>query len=202
IYTSGSTGNPKGVMIEHQSVHNLILGMKERIPLQPGKSILALTTISFDLFVSESLVPLAQGMKVIIASEEQQKDPALIRDLILLHKIDMLAVTPSRMLLLTNDSRYKDCLKELEVIMMGGEALPEKLIEKIQNNTDAKIFNLYGPTEATVWATVKELKKSEKITIGTPISNTKVYIVNSHHKLAPVGTVGELCIAGDGLARG
>ncbi|CAM3987833.1 non-ribosomal peptide synthetase [Mesobacillus zeae] len=202
IYTSGSTGNPKGVMIEHQSLHNLILGMRKRIPLQPGKSILALTTISFDLFVSESLVPLALGMKVIVANEEQQKDPALISELILRHKIDMLAVTPSRMLLLTNDRKYKECLQKLEVIMMGGEALPENLIEKIQNNTEAKIFNLYGPTEATVWSTVKELKKGEKLTIGTPISNTKVYIVNSHQRLAPTGTVGELCIAGDGLARG
>ncbi|HEX3048367.1 MAG TPA: amino acid adenylation domain-containing protein [Bacillota bacterium] len=93
-------------------------------------------------------------------------------------------------------------MANLTEIMIGGEALPESLLSMVRNSTHAKIYNMYGPTETTIWSTVKEVTADTKINIGTPIANTQVYILNSFYQLQPIGVAGELCIAGDGLARG
>lgn len=202
IYTSGSTGKPKGVMLEHQSVNNFFEGMSEKIDFKPGKTILALTTLSFDIFVLETLLPLSKGMTVVIATEDQQKDPAGIEELIIKNAVDMLQATPSRMKLLFSMDGNQICLKGLREIMIGGEPFPGDLLSELQQLTTAKIYNLYGPTETTVWSAVKELTHENKITIGRPIANTRIYIVDPDYNLQPVGVVGELCIAGEGLARG
>lgn len=208
IYTSGSTGNPKGVMIEHKSVCNFINGIKRSIDFKTGKTILALTTICFDIFVLETLLPLTCGMKIIIADEMQQKDPEEISSLIMDNKVDMLQLTPSRLQLLLNginDLNSKNafrCFNKLEEIMVGGEAFPESLLVDLKKLTKAKIYNLYGPTETTVWSSLSDLTESKSINIGKPIANTQIYIVDKYYNAQPVGIPGELCIAGDGLARG
>lgn len=202
IYTSGSTGKPKGVMVEHRSVNNFIQGMAEKIDFKPGKTILALTTLSFDIFVLETLLPLSMGMTVVIATEDQQKDPVAIGELLTKNKVDMLQATPSRMKLLFSAADRQVYLKGLREIMIGGEPFPGDLLSELQQLTTAKIYNLYGPTETTVWSTVKELTHENKITIGKPIANTRIYIVDPAYNLQPIGVVGELCIAGEGLARG
>ncbi|MCL6591115.1 MAG: amino acid adenylation domain-containing protein [Firmicutes bacterium] len=202
IYTSGSTGQPKGVMIEHRAVHNFIQGISRRIDFAAGKAILALTTISFDIFGLETLLALARGLKVVIASEKEQLDPKYLSETIIQNRIEMLQITPSRLQLLLSDERYQSCLENVTEIMIGGEALPENLLHRVRKLTRAKIYNMYGPTETTIWSTVKDLTAADKVTIGTPIANTQIYILDPNRRPQPVGVTGELYIGGDGLARG
>jgi amino acid adenylation domain-containing protein len=205
IYTSGSTGQPKGVMIEHRAVHNFIRGITERIDFTAGKTILALTTISFDIFGLETLLALAGGLKIVIASEQEQLNPMLLSEVIIQNRIEMLQITPSRLQLLLSDEHYRSCFENLTEIMIGGEALPESLLGEVRKLTRAKIYNMYGPTETTIWSTVKDLTADTAktaVNIGTPIANTQIYIVDPNNRPQPVGVAGELCIAGDGLARG
>ncbi|QOT00197.1 amino acid adenylation domain-containing protein [Brevibacterium sp. JNUCC-42] len=200
IYTSGSTGQPKGVMIPHRSVHNFIQGITDKLSFSAGKTILALTTISFDIFGLETLVPLTQGMRVVIATENEQRDPKLLNETIKVNGIDSLQITPSRLQLLLYSKA--DCLAQLEQIMIGGEALLPSLLAQVQERTQARIFNMYGPTETTIWSLIQDVTRASTITIGKPIANTQIYILNRHDSLQPIGMTGELCIAGDGLSKG
>ncbi|WP_432403808.1 amino acid adenylation domain-containing protein [Wukongibacter sp. M2B1] len=202
IYTSGSTGRPKGVMLEHMSIHNFIKGMTENIAFEPNKVILALTTICFDIFLLETLLPLTKGMEVVIASEKVQRDPKLLAEAITMNDVNMLQMTPSRLQMLMNSDSDLAFLKDIEEIMIGGEAFPPALLKELQGLTSGKIYNIYGPTETTVWSTMKDVTSSKSINIGRPIANTKIYIVDKEKRLQPMGVPGELCIGGDGLARG
>lgn len=202
IYTSGSTGKPKGVMIEHKNVVNFIKGITSKIDFSSNKTILALTTISFDIFFLETIVPLVNGGKVVIANEDQQNNLELLQELLIRHDVNMLQLTPSRLKLLVNNGEDLACFKGIKELMIGGEAFPEHLSTILMNHMQGKIFNLYGPTEATVWSSLQEVVDGQKINIGTPIANTQIYILNEKQKLKPIGVEGELCIAGDGLARG
>ncbi len=152
IYTSGSTGKPKGVMIEHKSVVNFIKGIADIMKFQEGESILCLTSISFDIFGLESLLPLAIGMKIVIADEDTQVDAIKLAKLIENKRIDTLQVTPSRMqmLLSSEEGRYGAGIPRS--IMIGGEQLPETLLNNLRKITDSKIYNMYGPTETTIWS--------------------------------------------------
>ncbi|MCP5049258.1 MAG: amino acid adenylation domain-containing protein, partial [bacterium] len=204
IYTSGSTGKPKGVMIRHREVHNFIIGITDIIDFPVGKSILALTTISFDIFVLETLLPLCRGLRVVMATVEQQRDSVQLSGVIEGQGIDMLQATPSRMQLLVQDSASArlSCLERLTTIMIGGEAFPLKLLKDLQAATSARIYNMYGPTETTVWSAVEELTRAETVTIGRPIANTQLYILDKRFNVQPVGVAGDLWIGGDGLAAG
>jgi amino acid adenylation domain-containing protein len=202
IYTSGSTGNPKGVMIEHMSVNNLVKGITDKIGFEKGKTILALTTVSFDIFVLETIVPLCVGMKIILADENEQMDPRLLSKLINNNNVDMVQMTPSRLNLFMAHKESFVCIGKIKDIIVGGEAFPTKLLEELKKITTARIYNVYGPTETTVWSTTKELTNSTKVTIGRPIANTRIYIMNKYFTLEPIGAFGQLCIAGDALARG
>jgi len=202
IYTSGSTGSPKGVMLEHRAVSNFIKGVKDKIDFSPGKTILSVTTICFDIFVLETLLPLTSGLKVVIANEDEKKIPRLLSEVILKNNVTMFQTTPSLIQLLLSDADSSSCLKTLSELMIGGEAFPEHLLVKLKGITCARIYNMYGPTETTVWSTIKDLTDASKIDIGMPIANTQVYILDKHLNPVPVGVVGELYIGGDGLARG
>ncbi len=201
IYTSGSTGKPKGVMIEHQAISNFITGITDIIDFETG-SILCLTSAAFDIMGLETLLPLTKGLKIVIADEEAQTDPLRLWEIINKEEITMLQATPSRIQMLMTSSEGKKSLKKLRTIMVGGEMLPVTLLHELQENTEAKLYNMYGPTETTIWSTVKELTKEQKVTIGKPIANTHIYILEKGNKLQPVGIPGELCITGDGLSRG
>ncbi len=203
IYTSGSTGRAKGVMIEHKSVVNFFDGMAECIDFSEGKKILALTTISFDIFVLEALLPLTRGLTVVMADEEMQKNPRLLAEFIRHHEIDMLQTTPSMMRLLAGQNKEQfECLRGLKEIMIGGEAFPQALLDHMRRKTSAKIYNLYGPTETTIWSTVSDVTRKNKMDIGKPILNTQVYVMDDRNHMVPAGEEGELCIGGSGLARG
>lgn len=204
IYTSGSTGNPKGVMISHRSAVNFIAGMTRVIPFQPGRTILALTTISFDIFFLETILPLTTGMTAAVANEEQQRDPALLSAFISDNNVDMVQMTPSRLQLMIEIDSQLDGLAGVETLMIGGEAFPPQLHRALSQSFSGRIYNMYGPTETTIWSAVKDLTgvTPGQVTIGKPIANTQIYIVNSSFKLQPLGAAGELLIAGDGVAKG
>ncbi|WP_407306459.1 amino acid adenylation domain-containing protein [Desulfosporosinus sp. SB140] len=202
IYTSGSTGNPKGVMIEHKSVNNFIHAIYNELNFSPNDTIICLTTFSFDIFVLETLLPLAKGLKVVIANEDEQRIPRKLFNLINCHKVNIIQVTPTRMLSILKDTNGIHSFKNLSKILIGGERFPEPLLDRIKHLTSAEVYNLYGPTETTVWSTVQKLKDANKISIGKPIANTQIYILDSNLKLLPVGVAGEIYIGGDGLARG
>lgn len=202
IYTSGSTGKPKGVMIEHRSVVNLMEGLSQSVGFESDKTILALTSISFDMCIPEILIAPMLGMTMVIADENQQKDPSLLCDLIREHHVDIMQATPSRMYSLLGEIQYVNSLKGLSDLMIGGEAFPRQLLEDLGQLDKTRIHNMYGPTETTVWSTSDELQQNEAITAGRPISNTILYIMDGKGHMVPIGVAGELCIGGYGVARG
>lgn len=202
IYTSGSTGKPKGVAIKQMAVNNFIQGITNKINLDENKAILSVTTCSFDIFGLETLLPLTKGIKIILATEEQQKDPLLLNKLILETDADMVQTTPSRLKLMLKAKNSGEALSKLQLIMAGGEALPQTVLAEIKAVTNSKIYNMYGPTETTIWSAVKDLTEETDVTVGKPIANTQIYILDEYEKVVPIGVTGELCIAGDGLAAG
>lgn len=203
IYTSGSTGNPKGVIINHRALNNFGVGVENEIKLSKYESILCLTTINFDIFILESLIPLTTGVKIVIADEIDQTDPLRLNDIIIKNQIKVLQITPSRLQLLMMDNRFDISLNTIKAILIGGESLPFNLFKKLKTYQDLEIYNMYGPTETTVWSAIARLTDCNYIHIGKPMSNTRIYITDSTSRhLQPIGISGELCIAGDGLAEG
>ena len=202
IYTSGSTGLPKGVMVEHRAINNFVHTITQAVDLSSYKTIISLTTLSFDIFFLETILPILIGMKVVIASDSNHNDPSSLLGLIKQHKVEVLQATPTRMKTLLNESGGSTVLRELSLILIGGEAFPELLLTSLQRSTKAKIYNMYGPTETTIWSTTKRLDNAKKVTIGKPIGNTKVYILDKYLMPLPIGVPGEIFISGAGLARG
>lgn len=200
IYTSGSTGKPKGVMIEHKAIVNFVYGMKEKIEFNENSVILNLTTISFDIFFLETLLPITLGLQVVIADENEQVNPYALKKLIKIRNVDMMQITPSRLKLLFCEN--EEIFHQIKVLMVGGEPFPERFLQRLKQYEGMKVFNMYGPTETTIWSTVKELTGEEKVNIGGPILNTQLYILDENGSPVQDGEVGELCIGGLGVARG
>ncbi len=200
IYTSGSTGRPKGVLIKQLGVVNFIYSCLDRMPLK-GKTIVNITTMCFDIFVFESLLPLCTGMKVVLANNNQQNNPVLLNKLCLKHNVQVIQTTPSKFnFLMTDNLEY---LNNLEVISLIGEAFPLDLYKRIKSVTKSKVYNMYGPTETTVGSTLKELTSTrEKITIGTPLGNTSIYVLDNDLNPVPCNVPGKLFIGGAGMTVG
>jgi len=202
LYTSGSTGQPKGVEVKRESLYNFIDGVSEIIDFSPLKRIACFTTVSFDIFFLESVMALEKGLTVVLANEDEQRNPKLMANLIQNSHIDMIQMTPSMMQMLLLYDKELFCLKHVQEIMIGGEPFPLNLLQALQKKTSAKIYNMYGPTETTIWSTVSELTHKKRIDIGRPIKNTEIYIVDEKLSILPSGQVGEICVAGAGLAKG
>ena len=202
LYTSGSTGTPKGVEITKKALLNFIDGISEIIDFSQGKRIACFTTVSFDIFFLESIMALEKGLTVVLANDDEQRNPKLMANLIKENDVDMIQMTPSRMQLLLNHDKELSSLKNVKEIMIGGEPFPLNLLRTLQEKTTAKIYNMYGPTETTIWSTVSDLTNKYHIDIGRPIKNTEVYIVDENLYILPEGQAGEICIAGKGLAKG
>jgi len=199
LYTSGSTGKPKAVQIEHHSLVNFLLSMQKEPGAGPDDRLLAVTTISFDIAGLELYLPLISGSELIITDIDTTKDGRLLMDIVNKQNVSIMQATPStwRMML---ESGWNDRLP-LKVLC-GGEALSKDLANKLLSRCGT-LWNMYGPTETTIWSTVKQiLADDEPITIGHPIDNTQVYILDEYLKPLPEGSVGEIYIAGDGVARG
>lgn len=199
LYTSGSTGNPKGVQITHKNLVNFLYGMLQSPGIKQTDRLLSITTISFDIAGLELFLPLLKGATLVIADDITAKDNRLMLDLIKEENISMLQATPTTWQMLLEVGWEKRLpIKAL----CGGEALSMGLANKLLEKVD-ELWNLYGPTETTIWSAVKQIKpNSDLITIGGPIANTQLYLLNEKGQLLEPGKIGELCIAGDGVAKG
>ena len=200
IYTSGSTGKPKGVTIEHRSLTNLLRDMQQRTAASPTDTLLAVTTLSFDIAALELYLPLVTGGTLILASRETARDGAALREMLDRHPVTLMQATPATWNLLR---QVGWCARRPIRILCGGEALADDLAIFLHQNAQ-RAWNVYGPTETTIWSTANELTSfsHESRSIGRPIANTRVYILDPFDQPVPTGIPGELCIAGDGVGRG
>ena len=200
IFTSGSTGLPKGVMLEHKAVVNMLAGAQAK--LGDYQRWLAITTIAFDIAGLELFGPLAQGATVVLASTEQATDPLLLTRLIASHDIDAMQATPvTWQLMIQNQWAGKADMQ----LLSGGEALPVGLAKDLKERC-AKLWHCYGPTEATIWSLVGELTETHlnanQLPLAGPLQNYQHFVLGDHQQILPQGAVGELLIGGDSLARG
>jgi amino acid adenylation domain-containing protein len=198
LYTSGSTGKPKGVRISHLNLLNFLVSMRNSPGMLPGEKLLAITTISFDIAGLELYLPLIVGGTVVLANSEESRDGRMLLRKIESQKIDIMQATPATWRMLVASGWVKPM--DLKVLC-GGEALNQDLAEKLSDLV-GPFWNMYGPTETTIWSTVKKIENADQITIGRPIANTQIYILDENHKPCPIGRVGEICIGGLGVADG
>jgi amino acid adenylation domain-containing protein len=198
IYTSGSTGKPKGVMVENRNVVNFFTGMDRAIGCGPGVW-LAVTSVSFDISVLELLWTLTRGFMVVVHGDE---GASTIAEEIARNGVTHLQMTPSLARMLTLDARAFAALGELKQMLLGGEAVPASIVEHLRQVFKGEIYNMYGPTETTIWSTTYRVGEPEKtVSIGRPIANTQIYLLDPELQPVLVGEIGELFIGGDGVAR-
>ena len=199
IYTSGSTGRPKGVEVRHYSLVNLLWSMKSLLGVTSNDVLLAVTTISFDIAGLEIYLPLIAGGRVELVSRESATDGRLLRRRLQESRPTIMQATPAtwRMLI---ESGW-EAMPTLTVLC-GGEALPRELANRILDRAGT-LWNVYGPTETTIWSTAAKIERGEsEITIGRPLANTELFILDDALQPVPMGLSGELYIGGAGVARG
>lgn len=199
IYTSGSTGKPKGVQIPNRAVVNFLSAMRERPGIEETDVLLAVTTLSFDIAGLELYLPLITGASVELASRDIAADGRRLAQKLAASGATIMQATPAtwRMLL---DAGWEGS-NELK-ILCGGEALSSELAQALIIRGSA-LWNMYGPTETTIWSSADKVEPNGKVvTIGRPIANTQIYVLDKHLQPVPIGMVGELHIGGEGLARG
>jgi len=199
IYTSGSTGKPKGVEVPRRALTNFLWSMREWLGLNERDRVLTVTTISFDIAGLEIWLPLIVGAQTVVASRAAVADGQALRNLLDRHDITFMQATPVTWRLLF-EAGWEG--KANLQVACGGEAMPPEVAGRLAPAVK-HLWNLYGPTETTIWSTGCRIANGKlPISIGRPLANTTIYILDGHGQPAPVGISGELCIGGDGLARG
>ncbi|MFG3003155.1 amino acid adenylation domain-containing protein, partial [Streptomyces calvus] len=200
IYTSGSTGRPKGVVVGHAALVNFLDHMRGLLGLGVGDRLLAVTTVGFDIAALELFVPLLCGAGVVLATRDQVRDPRALSAELVRSGASVVQATPSLWHALVDEAGV--VLSGVRVLV-GGEALPAGLACRLVGAAES-VTNLYGPTETTVWSTAGVVGAGGvgRGSIGRPIGNTQVFVLDGFLRPVPVGTPGELYVAGAGLARG
>ncbi|MFG3191577.1 amino acid adenylation domain-containing protein [Streptomyces omiyaensis] len=198
IYTSGSTGTPKGVVVPHGALANFLAGVQRTLRLTPADALTAVTTVAFDIAALELFLPLTTGARVVLAGRDHVAAPQALLDLVEETGTTVMQATPAlwQMLALHDAGR----LAGLRVLT-GGEALPAPLAGLLTAHA-AQVVNLYGPTETTIWSTLADVADAPPPSIGTPLANQRVRVLDPALRPVPPGVAGDLWIAGDGLARG
>ncbi|WP_112242523.1 non-ribosomal peptide synthetase/MFS transporter [Kribbella monticola] len=197
IYTSGSTGRPKGVVVPHRALANLLSSFTTEPGLSAEDTVLSVASMSFDMSVKELLLPLTVGATLVIGGPKLAANGEALARRIHETGTTYLQATPLTWQLLLETGWTGD--PDL-VAVCGGEALPSDLAVRLQGVV-RELWNFYGPTETTVWSTRERITSAE-VTVGRPISNTCVYVLDDHLQPVPLGAVGELCIGGAGVALG
>jgi amino acid adenylation domain-containing protein/non-ribosomal peptide synthase protein (TIGR01720 family) len=213
IYTSGSTGQPKGVLVAHRAVLNLVGALRQavydRLPGQLRVGLLA--EIVFDASVQQIFACLLQGHALYIVDDSARRDGARLARFIEAHALDVIDCTPTLLRLLVDSGWPGQAAPALRQILVGGEALSRDLVKRLFSRSGAQdivITNLYGPTETCVDVTAFQIARGDPLPddpvmpLGRPLANTRIYILDRYRQPVPVGVAGELCIAGAGLARG
>jgi amino acid adenylation domain-containing protein len=198
IYTSGSTGRPKGVRIPHRAVVNLICSMAREPGISASDTVLAITTISFDIAVVELWLPLVYGARIELATSEVIADGRRLARLVDDSRPTLMQATPAtwRMLVESGWAGHPAL-----VALAGGEAVDRQLADQLLDRC-GRLWNVYGPTETTVWSTLGPIKRDERVSIGRPIANTTAYLLDRHRHPVPQGACGEIYIGGHGVALG
>ncbi|RZL94308.1 MAG: amino acid adenylation domain-containing protein [Variovorax sp.] len=202
IYTSGSTGQPKGVCVPHRAVANLMQTMQREPGIGPEDRLAAVTTLSFDMAVPEVMLPLAAGAEIVIVQREVAMDGNRLRGLLESAAITILQATPGMWRLLL-DAQWSGPRGFRAWI--GAEPVPADLSLELMNRT-TELWNLYGPTETTVWSTVWRMERpriaARGVSIGRPMANTGIWILDGNLQRCPIGVPGEICVSGLGVTLG
>jgi amino acid adenylation domain-containing protein len=202
IFTSGSTGNPKGVEISHGALANLLPALQQQPGIRPEDSLLAITTLAFDIAILELFLPLLSGASVRIAPEEHSQDGFALKALLDQEPISYLQATPATWRLLVNTGWHP---KPGFIGLSGGEALPADLAQVLLDR-GISLWNLYGPTEACVWSSCYKVDAltpgATAVALGRPLANVQLWVLDEKLQPLPVGAYGDLWIAGAGLALG
>jgi len=199
IFTSGSTGQPKGVGIGHRAVTNLLASFRRALGLGSDDRFVAVTTLSFDIALLELLLPLASGADLVIATADEAREPDRLRSLIERTSATVMQATPQTWRLLESAGGVPAGLR---LRLCGGETLPADLAGQLMA-PGVTLWNLYGPTETTVWSAAGVVTSAAGAAgIGPPIDHTRVYVLDERLTPVPVGVMGEVCLAGQGVARG
>ncbi len=200
LYTSGSTGTPKGVRILHRNLANFLLSMREAPGFGRDDAICAATTLSFDIAALELYLPLLCGGCVVIAGDDEHRDPQALSRLIERSGCTVLQTTPTLLSLLLETGR-DEVLRPLK-LLVGGEALPPALAAALLPRC-RELWNLYGPTETTVWSSAARLAPGlDEVPLGEPVANTRLYLLDAARRPALPGAIGEIWIGGAGVADG
>ncbi|HEX8702423.1 MAG TPA: AMP-binding protein, partial [Myxococcaceae bacterium] len=197
MFTSGSTGLPKGVAVRHHNLVNLLLAMARAPGLQAEDRLLAVTSLSFDISLLELFLPLTVGATVRVATREEQSDAKALLSYLEQDGITVMQGTPSTWrMLLQYGWQGAPGLK----VLCGGEALSDELAQALRRKC-ASLWNVYGPTETTIWSTRQQIGDGvQRVTLGQPIENTRLYVLDEEQRPVSLGVEGELYIAGDGVA--
>ena len=203
IYTSGTTGNPKGVLLTHKGIVNIT--SPENNPfnkevVKNGKGIVAIGSVCFDISLFEFFVPLFNGCFIELAPEEALADPQALAELILRHNANLIHCTPSRLTAYLREENFSKALMNVDAVLSAGEVLPGSLINELRDEYNVHIYNGYGPTETTIGATITE--EGDELSIGKPIANMGILILDDKGRLLPFGALGEICIYGNGVGLG
>ncbi|MBE6133679.1 MAG: amino acid adenylation domain-containing protein [Erysipelotrichaceae bacterium] len=207
IYTSGSTGKPKGVMIAHHNLMNYVcdgsnLATREYREIGNDCVACSFASFSFDASLQEEFVVLTHGYTAVIASEEEIENPLLLAKTLKKNKVNVMFMTPSFVSNFVDMEEFIDALRGFKQLDMGAENVPIELCNKLRGlGVNATINNGYGPTETTITCTYS-LVRDEYMTIGKPVANTKVYILDKTGHILPTNAIGDLTIAGDSVGLG
>eukprot|EP00833_Pecoramyces_ruminatium_P018314 jgi/Orpsp1_1/1192346/evm.model.d7180000092453.1 len=216
IFTSGTTGKPKGTMVRHFNIYNYIREFSDEegrkkdyclyniLTKSNIQNILSITNFSFDMSHNDNLYPLLHGLKIVLVDDIIYNDITLLSRYIVRNKVEFIKTTPSRMKLFMENEEFVKSISNIKIIMLGGEELSRDLCTKIYLYSNCKIIDSYGPTESSVNCTFKIVNKSDinRITIGKPLCNYKIYILDKYEKPVPIGVEGEIYIAGYGVGKG
>ncbi len=204
IYTSGTTGKPKGTIIRHRNLINFCnnnINNYQSCMINYGTRLISTFKCCFDAFGVDYALFLLNGLSLVLANDYEMTHAEDLAKLIKKHNVDVIHSTPSTIKAFCGNEKYVEATKKAKVIMVAAENFTPDLYEFLQEHTSAKFFNGYGPSETTIGVSFGEINSTD-ITIGKPIANTQIYILDKYNHPMPIGQIGELCIAGDGVGVG